>query len=126
MIPCAAELPLLVFQATSEGGAPMPAIVKVQLCDGCQACEWSCPAHAVTVMDRLAIVAADECTDCGTCQQVCARAAIQACPGSAAAQSPDHDLIFEAFAVTTTRPWLGALGSIGGAMLDRPAAGPDV
>jgi NAD-dependent dihydropyrimidine dehydrogenase PreA subunit len=106
----------------------MPAIVQVQLCDGCQACEWSCPAHAVTVMDRMAIVAADECTDCGTCQQVCARAAIQACPGSVAAQSPDRmrDLIFEVFAATNTRPWLGALGSIGGATMDRPAIGPAV
>jgi NAD-dependent dihydropyrimidine dehydrogenase PreA subunit len=105
----------------------MPAIVKVQLCDGCQACEWSCPAHAVTVMDRMAIVAADECTDCGTCQQVCARQAIQACPTSAALQSPDRmrDLIFEGFA-TTTRPWLGALGPLGGTTLDRRAAGPDV
>ena len=105
----------------------MPAIVKAQLCDGCQACEWSCPAHAVTVMDRMAIVDPDECTDCGTCTQVCPRAAIQLCTENASGQVTERicNPIFDAID-TPAQPWLGAFDLMSEAMLEPPTAGPPV
>ena len=40
-------------------------------CTGCRKCEKSCPADAIHVIDRLAIVDYDKCTGCGNCVDVC-------------------------------------------------------
>ena len=42
-------------------------------CIGCKLCERSCEAGAITVLNGLAHIDADKCTNCGVCAEKCPR-----------------------------------------------------
>ena len=45
-------------------------IVKKELCKACGLCVKNCPASAVKVIDKLAVVQ-ENCVSCGVCVRVC-------------------------------------------------------
>lgn len=56
----------------------MAVIVEREECTGCGSCEEVCPTAAIVVKDDVAVVDADECTDCETCIDECPTGAISA------------------------------------------------
>ncbi|MBG17738.1 MAG: hypothetical protein CMB77_05230 [Euryarchaeota archaeon] len=42
-----------------------------KVCFGCGACIMSCPAHAISLIDRLAEVELNDCTGCDFCVPMC-------------------------------------------------------
>ncbi len=54
----------------------MPALVNVDLCNGCESCIEACPTEAITMVDGHAVVDPDECTECEACVEVCPEEAI--------------------------------------------------
>jgi len=54
----------------------MTAIIKKDICTGCETCVDECPAVAITMKDDKADVNADLCVDCGSCVDVCPAEAI--------------------------------------------------
>ena len=51
-----------------------------QICFGCGACIMGCPTHAITLIDRLAIVELNDCTGCDYCVPMCPVEAILIIP----------------------------------------------
>jgi NAD-dependent dihydropyrimidine dehydrogenase PreA subunit len=49
----------------------MPAIVEAELCTACRSCEEVCPNQSVEVLDNLAVVKKDECIECAACVDAC-------------------------------------------------------
>jgi len=52
------------------------AVVDIETCTGCRACEKRCPMNAVTVIDNKARVDNDRCIGCGACVAGCKEQAI--------------------------------------------------
>ena len=40
-------------------------------CIGCKKCERECPAQAITVVNNLAVIDHEKCTNCGHCKEIC-------------------------------------------------------
>lgn len=40
-------------------------------CIGCKKCERECPSGAITVVDNLAVIDHEKCTNCGHCKEIC-------------------------------------------------------
>jgi Fe-S-cluster-containing hydrogenase component 2 len=55
----------------------MPAVVKKEVCIGCQACVGVCPVEAIAMNDDKALVDAEKCIDCGACVGECPVEAIE-------------------------------------------------
>ena len=51
--------------------------VRKGLCIGCGKCSQVCPAHAITMEDRLPRIARDRCIRCFCCQEFCPKGAMQ-------------------------------------------------
>jgi Fe-S-cluster-containing hydrogenase component 2 len=55
----------------------MPAVVDAELCSGCKSCEEVCPSAAIAVNDsNIAVVNEDDCIDCNACEDACTTHAI--------------------------------------------------
>jgi ferredoxin len=56
-------------------GDPAKVVAKVCAvgCIACKKCEKVCPADAIKVVENLAIIDYDKCTDCGKCADACPR-----------------------------------------------------
>ena len=54
----------------------MPVQVDVEQCDGCKSCEEVCPAEAIAVPERKAVVKPDDCIDCNACTDACTHNAL--------------------------------------------------
>ncbi|MEW6357696.1 MAG: 4Fe-4S binding protein [Planctomycetota bacterium] len=48
----------------------MPAVINAEECTACGTCEEACPAEAIKVED-VAVVDEEKCTDCGSCVEEC-------------------------------------------------------
>ncbi len=46
-------------------------------CIGCKMCEKVCPTQAITVVDNIAYINVDKCTDCGACAEKCPKKVIR-------------------------------------------------
>lgn len=46
-------------------------------CIGCKMCEKVCPSQAITVVDNIAHIDVDKCTDCGACAEKCPKKIIR-------------------------------------------------
>jgi hypothetical protein len=68
--------------ATREGKLSMHSSVcpriSVEQCKGCGLCVELCPAKAVSVSGKKAVIRADQCIGCGECIVVCREGAIEA------------------------------------------------
>lgn len=53
-------------------------LLQVDRCRGCTACIKNCPAEAIRVRNRKAVILTDRCIDCGRCIQVCPHHAMHA------------------------------------------------
>ena len=53
-------------------------IVDEEKCAGCEECVEACPAEAISMANGIAVISADECTECGTCSKKCKMGAIAA------------------------------------------------
>ena len=42
-------------------------------CIGCMKCQRECPAEAIKVVDNLAVIDVDKCSQCGHCAEICPR-----------------------------------------------------
>ena len=40
-------------------------------CIGCKMCEKVCPSQAITVVDNIAHIDPEKCTNCGLCKEKC-------------------------------------------------------
>lgn len=54
----------------------MPAVVNMDICDGCagrerQECIFNCPYDAIALVDGKAVVDKDKCDECKICIEVC-------------------------------------------------------
>ncbi len=58
--------------SSHEKGKALMSVCKVG-CIGCKLCERSCEFGAVTVLNSLAHIDADKCTNCGVCAEKCPR-----------------------------------------------------
>lgn len=54
--------------------------VDGEKCNGDKRCERLCPAGAIRVVEKLAIVREDRCVACGKCTEVCREDAVQMIP----------------------------------------------
>ena len=54
----------------------MPAIVKLEKCDGCGSCVEVCPTESITVIAGKAHVDPEDCIDCEACIDACPHEAI--------------------------------------------------
>ena len=54
----------------------MPAEVDPAKCDGCATCEDACPADAIHVEEKVAVVKKEDCIDCNLCEDNCPQKAI--------------------------------------------------
>ena len=54
----------------------MPAVVDAEQCNACKSCEEVCPSDAVKVQDTVAVVVDDDCIDCNACVDACTNGAI--------------------------------------------------
>ncbi|MCK5082632.1 MAG: 4Fe-4S binding protein [Candidatus Omnitrophica bacterium] len=62
--------------------------VKVEKCEGCGVCISECPAEAISMEGRHAVIDQEKCIKCGTCRSVCPCEAIR--PDSENSQSRGH------------------------------------
>ena len=46
-------------------------------CIACKLCEKNCPSEAIKVIDNLAVIDYDKCTNCGVCIEKCPAHCIQ-------------------------------------------------
>lgn len=60
----------VVMCSSKDKGADARKLCK-NACIGCKKCEKNCEAGAVTVVDNLARINRDKCTNCGKCAEVC-------------------------------------------------------
>ena len=58
--------------SSHDKGKALMSVCKVG-CIGCKLCERSCEAGAITVLNGLAHIDADKCTNCGVCAEKCPR-----------------------------------------------------
>lgn len=56
--------------------ALMPAIVEAEKCNACKSCEEVCPTESIKVVDVVAVVKEDDCIDCNLCMDTCPSSAI--------------------------------------------------
>ena len=49
----------------------MAAVVDKGTCTGCESCVDCCPVEAISMVDGLAEISADDCIDCGACVGEC-------------------------------------------------------
>ncbi len=54
----------------------MPAIVDAEKCNACKSCEEVCPTQSIKVDTTVAVVIEEECIDCNACQDACTSQAI--------------------------------------------------
>ena len=45
--------------------------VCTNACIACKKCEKNCPSGAIRVVDNLAVIDYEKCTDCGACIEGC-------------------------------------------------------
>lgn len=85
---CADECPKSIIKMLPESQKIMPACsshdkgVKVtKICDfgciGCMRCQRECEQSAITVVDFLAVIDKQKCTNCGHCAEICPRHIIE-------------------------------------------------
>jgi NAD-dependent dihydropyrimidine dehydrogenase PreA subunit len=55
----------------------MAAIVDAEKCDGCHSCEEQCPTDAIKVVEDFAVVSVDDCIDCNACENACPTQAVK-------------------------------------------------
>lgn len=58
--------------SSHDKGKALMSVCKVG-CIGCKLCERSCEAGAITVLNGLAHIDVDKCTNCGVCAEKCPR-----------------------------------------------------
>lgn len=54
----------------------MPIVIDQAKCEGTGKCVEVCPNDAIELVDRKAVVADEECLDCGACETECPTGAI--------------------------------------------------
>lgn len=64
------ETRTVVMCSNKQKGGQAAKVCK-NACIACRKCEKSCPHGAITVIDNLAVIDYDKCTNCGTCVEVC-------------------------------------------------------
>lgn len=50
--------------------------IDADRCIGCAQCQRDCPANNINIVDKKAVVRAQDCTQCGHCVAVCPKAAV--------------------------------------------------
>ena len=55
----------------------MPAIVDAEKCDGCRTCQINCRSDAIHVPEKVAVVQPEKCIDCNLCKVNCPHKAIE-------------------------------------------------
>ena len=60
----------LVLCNSLDRGRAVSAVCKVG-CIACKACVKACPEEAITMIDNLAVIDLEKCTDCGECVPKC-------------------------------------------------------
>lgn len=54
----------------------MPAVVDLELCQGCEDCVDACPVECLEIVEGKARVNVEDCTDCSACVEACPEDAI--------------------------------------------------
>ncbi|MEF9941094.1 MAG: RnfABCDGE type electron transport complex subunit B [Lachnospiraceae bacterium] len=70
------EQKTLVQCSSKDKGKDVMAACSVG-CIGCKMCEKVCPTGAITVVDNIAHIDPDKCTNCGACAEKCPKKIIQ-------------------------------------------------
>lgn len=85
---CADACPKSIVKLIPESQKVMPACSNkekgarvMKICDigciGCMKCQRECPAQAIKIVDFLAVIDTEKCTNCGHCAEICPRHIIE-------------------------------------------------